>query len=189
MGDQHPGSVSRQTESPFFSNNGAALTKKRMGGPGRTRFGIRRLQTGSILSRGRSHVTDPLEFFRRKKPGQDIRTSSSTIISSPIWRKCHKLLRPILVVDCFAGPGRFDDGAPGKSADHFKPIKDHSMPTGPRSLLSMWKKPRLCSSPSICNTQDCGIPVQVRPRRFSAAHTRDFTTLRETTPSFCIWIQ
>jgi three-Cys-motif partner protein len=54
-------------------------------------------------------VSDALEFFREKKPWSRYKDLILDYYLEPYLAKVAKLRRPILVVDCFAGPGQFDD--------------------------------------------------------------------------------
>lgn len=58
-------------------------------------------------------MTDPLEFFHSKKPWSKYKDLILDYYLEPYLAKVGRIGRPILVVDCFAGPGQFDDGQPG----------------------------------------------------------------------------
>ena len=54
-----------------------------------------------------------LDFFREKKPWSKYKDLILDYYLKPYLAKVNILKRPILIVDCFAGPGRFKDGEPG----------------------------------------------------------------------------
>jgi len=58
-------------------------------------------------------VIDPLKFFEKKKPWSKYKDLILDYYLEPYLAKVARLRRPILAVDCFAGPGRFDDGQAG----------------------------------------------------------------------------
>lgn len=53
------------------------------------------------------------EFFDNKKPWSKYKDLILDYYLQPYLWKIKNLGKPILVVDCFAGPGRFEDGEPG----------------------------------------------------------------------------
>jgi len=53
------------------------------------------------------------DFFRSKKPWSPYKDMILSYYLTPYLPKVCSLGRPVAVVDCFAGPGRFDDGADG----------------------------------------------------------------------------
>jgi three-Cys-motif partner protein len=54
-----------------------------------------------------------LDFFREKKAWSKYKDLILDYYLEPYLHKVKQLRKPILVVDCFAGPGKFDDGEPG----------------------------------------------------------------------------
>jgi three-Cys-motif partner protein len=54
-----------------------------------------------------------LEFFREKKPWSKYKDLILDYYLQPYLQKVKQLQKPILIVDCFAGPGKFDDGEMG----------------------------------------------------------------------------
>lgn len=54
-----------------------------------------------------------LDFFREKKPWSKYKDLILDYYLEPYLHKVKTLRKPILVVDCFAGPGRFDDNEIG----------------------------------------------------------------------------
>ena len=50
-----------------------------------------------------------LDFFREKKPWSKYKDMILDYYLEPYLHKVKTLRKPILIVDCFAGPGRFDD--------------------------------------------------------------------------------
>src|SRR6187551_3735911 len=55
----------------------------------------------------------PHEFFRAKRPWSRYKDSILNHYLDPYIPKVATLRKPILIVDCFAGCGRFGDGEPG----------------------------------------------------------------------------
>jgi three-Cys-motif partner protein len=52
-------------------------------------------------------------FFKGKRPWSRVKDTVLGSYMPPYLTKVAKLGRQILLIDCFAGPGRFDDGKPG----------------------------------------------------------------------------
>jgi three-Cys-motif partner protein len=57
--------------------------------------------------------TDTDDFFKGKRPWSKIKDRILNSYMSPYMAKVNQRGQPILVLDAFAGPGRFDDGQPG----------------------------------------------------------------------------
>jgi three-Cys-motif partner protein len=55
-------------------------------------------------------VDSAQDFFRKKKPWSKYKDLILDYYLEPYLQKVKRLGKPILVVDCFAGPGKFDDG-------------------------------------------------------------------------------
>ncbi len=53
------------------------------------------------------------DFFREKRDWSKYKDLILDYYLTPYLQKVKQIGKPILVVDCFAGPGRFDDGQPG----------------------------------------------------------------------------
>lgn len=53
------------------------------------------------------------DFFRAKRRWSQYKDLILEYYLEPYIPKVHKLRRPILIVDCFAGPGKFEDRKPG----------------------------------------------------------------------------
>ncbi|MBN2138572.1 MAG: three-Cys-motif partner protein TcmP [Sedimentisphaerales bacterium] len=65
------------------------------------------------------------DFFREKKGWSKYKDLILDYYLKPYLQKIKVRRRPILVVDCFAGPGKFDDGQVGSPliiADHLRPL-------------------------------------------------------------------
>ena len=54
-----------------------------------------------------------VDFFKQNGPGRGTKTLFSATTWSRTSRKVATLKKPILIVDCFAGRGEFEDGEPG----------------------------------------------------------------------------
>lgn len=59
--------------------------------------------------RGKSQLDNVLDFFREKRPWSKYKDLILDYYLEPYLQKVKILRKPILVVDCFAGPGKFDD--------------------------------------------------------------------------------
>lgn len=110
-------------------------------------------------------MADAQEFFRKKKPWSRYKDLILDYYLEPYLAKVSRLRRPILVVDCFAGPGRFDDGAPGSPliiSNRLRSLRVQGL-----AVLAFYveKDPVLFESLKG-NARDCGIPVEVRPGDF-----------------------
>lgn len=53
------------------------------------------------------------DFFQSKKPWSPYKDMILAYYLKPYLPKVCSLGKPVVVFDCFAGPGRFDDGADG----------------------------------------------------------------------------
>jgi three-Cys-motif partner protein len=60
-----------------------------------------------------SAPNDVDEFFRAKRPWSTVKDKIVGDYIACYLKTVHNLRRPILIVDCFAGPGRFGDDTPG----------------------------------------------------------------------------
>ena len=58
-------------------------------------------------------MDNTLDFFKHKRPWSKYKDLILDYYLQPYLHKVAKLRKPILVVDCFAGPGKFDDGEAG----------------------------------------------------------------------------
>jgi three-Cys-motif partner protein len=110
-------------------------------------------------------VSDALEFFHEKKPWSRYKDLILDYYLEPYLAKVAQLGRPILVVDCFAGPGQFDDGARGSPLI----ISRRLQSTHERGVqvqgFYIEKDPTLYERLSL-NVQGLSVPVQVRQGDF-----------------------
>lgn len=63
----------------------------------------------NLVMRGKSQLDNVLEFFREKRPWSKYKDLILDYYLEPYLQKVKNLRKPILIVDCFAGPGKFDD--------------------------------------------------------------------------------
>jgi len=73
-------------------------------------------------------LVDPIEFFDRKKPWSKYKDLILDYYLQPYLAKVRRIGRPVLVVDCFAGAGRFEDGEEGSPliiARHLHELHGH----------------------------------------------------------------
>jgi three-Cys-motif partner protein len=59
--------------------------------------------------RKKSQLDNVLDFFREKRPWSKYKDLILDYYLDPYLQKVKNLKKPILIVDCFAGPGKFDD--------------------------------------------------------------------------------
>jgi three-Cys-motif partner protein len=73
-------------------------------------------------------VVKPIEssFFDGKRPWSRIKDRVLGAYLPPYLRKIQRLAHPIVIVDCFAGRGRFSDGTPGSPLIICQEIKQHA---------------------------------------------------------------
>jgi three-Cys-motif partner protein len=104
-------------------------------------------------------MTDAQEFFREKKPWSRYKDLILDYYLEPYLAKVATLGRPILVVDCFAGAGQFEDGESGSPliiSKKLKAVQDRGV-----EVLGFYveKDPALYDRLKS-NTQDLQIPVR-----------------------------
>lgn len=58
-------------------------------------------------------MADVIQFFRRKKPWSRYKDLILSYYLHPYLTKVKRLKKPIAVIDCFAGAGRYEDGTEG----------------------------------------------------------------------------
>ena len=63
--------------------------------------------------RQKQQLASVADFFKRKRDWSKYKDLILDYYLEPYLQKVKQIGKPILVVDCFAGPGRFDDGQPG----------------------------------------------------------------------------
>jgi three-Cys-motif partner protein len=106
-------------------------------------------------------VTDTLRFFRRKKPWSRYKDLILDYYLEPYLAKVATLRKPILIVDCFAGPGKFDDGQPGSPL-----LISHRLEEAQRrgaDVLGFYiEKDPVLHERLTSNTEGLKIPVHVR---------------------------
>ena len=66
------------------------------------------------------------DFFEKKRPWSKYKDLILGYYLEPYLPKVDKLRKPILIVDCFAGPGQFKDGSPGSPLIICRAIKKWS---------------------------------------------------------------
>jgi len=110
-------------------------------------------------------VTDARDFFREKKPWSRYKDLILDYYLEPYWAKVSRLRRPILVVDCFAGPGKFDDGEPGSPliiSNRLEPVQER----GTEVLAFYIEKDPILYERLSANTCALNIPVRTRQGDF-----------------------
>jgi three-Cys-motif partner protein len=110
-------------------------------------------------------VTDTLEFFHEKKSWSRYKDLILDYYLEPYLAKVAKLGRPVLIVDCFAGPGQFDDGQVGSPLIISNRLQA-LLGRGSQVLgFYVEKDPALYERLKV-NTCDLKIPVHVRQGDF-----------------------
>jgi len=104
-------------------------------------------------------MTDAQEFFREKKPWSRYKDLILDYYLEPYLAKVATLGKPILVVDCFAGAGQFEDGESGSPLIISKRLK--AVQTRGVDVLGFYieKDPALYDRLES-NTRDLQIPVR-----------------------------
>ncbi|OHB63105.1 MAG: hypothetical protein A2Y76_04900 [Planctomycetes bacterium RBG_13_60_9] len=110
-------------------------------------------------------MTDALEFFHEKKPWSRYKDGILDYYLEPYLAKVAKLRRPILIVDCFAGPGQFDDGEPGSPLIISKRLRS-VQERGAQVLGFYIEKDPVLYERLDQNTRDLNIPMRVRQGDF-----------------------
>lgn len=105
------------------------------------------------------------DFFKEKKDWSKYKDLILDYYLKPYLQKVKQIGKPILVVDCFAGPGKFDDGQLGSPliiAEHLRLL--HQKGYGVTAFFIEVANPlydRLTR-----NVSGLGIPVETRPGSF-----------------------
>jgi three-Cys-motif partner protein len=110
-------------------------------------------------------VTDAQEFFCRKKPWSKYKDLILDYYLEPYLAKVAKLRRPIIIVDCFAGPGSFDDGQLGSPliiAKRLTSVQEQ----GAQVMGFFIEKDPVLYERLDANTRSTAIPVRARSGDF-----------------------
>lgn len=110
-------------------------------------------------------MTSAPEFFYRKKPWSRYKDLILDYYLEPYLAKVASLRRPILVVDCFAGPGRFNDGEVGSPLIIANRLRLLQTQGAEVLAFCVEKDPSLFGSLRQ-NMEGCGVHVEVRPGDF-----------------------
>lgn len=106
-------------------------------------------------------MTNALGFFRKKKRWSRYKDLILSYYLEPYLAKVARLRRPILVVDCFAGPGRFDDGQMG-SPLLISGRLEQAQRRGVEVLGFYVEKNPALYERLVRNTEESRVPVQIR---------------------------
>src|ERR1035441_10836024 len=92
----------------------------------------------------------PIEssFFDGKRPWSRIKDRVLGAYLPPYLRKLQRLPQPIVVVDCFAGRGKFSDGTPGSPLIICQQIKAHA----PNRATAYFVNKRLAHHEALSHT-------------------------------------
>ena len=110
-------------------------------------------------------MTDALGFFHEKKPWSKYKDLILDYYLTPYLAKVARLRKPILVVDCFAGPGRFGDGNPGSPLIIANRLQFVSEQGAKVQGFYIEKDPVLFER-LVDNTRELRIPVRTCPGDF-----------------------
>jgi len=107
-----------------------------------------------------------LHFFQQKKPWSKYKDLILDYYLGPYLQKIKILGKPILVVDCFAGPGKFDDGENGSPIIITKKLRSLSVAGFSVSAYFIEANHELYSRLQE-NVRDSNIPIETRLGNFS----------------------
>ncbi|MBL7185263.1 MAG: three-Cys-motif partner protein TcmP [Phycisphaerae bacterium] len=127
-------------------------------------------------------MESPDSFFQQKRPWSKYKDLILDYYLVPYLQKVKLLRRPIVVVDCFAGPGRFDDGLPGSPliiAEKLRPLCEG----GARVLGLYIEKKAQRYKQLVRNTEGSPIPVKTRHGEFRD-HVDEVADLAKTCTVF-----
>lgn len=110
-------------------------------------------------------MDNTLDFFKQKRPWSKYKDLILDYYLQPYLHKVAKLRKPILVVDCFAGPGKFDDGEAGSPiiiSKHLQALHEKGI-----KVIGYFveKNPELYERLSV-NTKEFSFPVFVKKGDF-----------------------
>ena len=106
-------------------------------------------------------LSDVVKFFEAKKPWSKYKDLILDYYLHPYLAKVARLRKPIAIVDCFAGAGRFDDGEPGSPIIITKHLRE--LAKGGVSVQALLiEKDKLLYDRLRSNVADAGIHVQIR---------------------------
>jgi three-Cys-motif partner protein len=106
-------------------------------------------------------VTDAQEFFRKKRRWSRYKDLILDYYLEPYLAKVATLGRPILIADCFAGPGRFDDGEAG-SPLLISGRLAQAQGRGAKVLGFYVEKDPVLHERLVRNTKEAEVPVRIR---------------------------
>jgi len=106
-----------------------------------------------------------LDFFREKKPWSKYKDLILDYYLEPYLHKVKTLGKPILIVDCFAGPGKFGDGLLGSPliiSERLRPLYERGA-----NVLGLYiEKDAELYNQLEANTRDSRVPVETRSGDF-----------------------
>lgn len=106
-------------------------------------------------------MADTLGFFRKKKRWSRYKDLILNYYLEPYLAKVARLSKPILVVDCFAGPGRFDDGQMGSPLLISNRL-EQAQQRGVEVLGFYVEKDPILYERLVANTEGSRVPVRIR---------------------------
>ena len=117
-------------------------------------------------------------FFRHKKPWSKYKDLILDYYLEPYLNKVKELKQPIVIIDCFAGPGKYDDGEPGSPriiANKLQPLYERGIDV---QGIYIEANPELYKRLQI-NAKTFQAPNKILPGNFQS-HLEDITQLAKT---------
>jgi len=105
-------------------------------------------------------LDNPCDFFSQKHPWSKYKDLILDYYLEPYLNKVAKLCKPIVVVDCFAGPGKFDDGELGSPLIISQKLLDLHLRGLPVKALYIEANPDLYAKLQK-NLKDLTVPAQI----------------------------
>jgi three-Cys-motif partner protein len=106
-------------------------------------------------------LDNPCDFFSQKRPWSKYKDLILDYYLEPYLNKVAKLGKPIVIVDCFAGPGKFDDGQLGSPLIISQKLLDLHQRGLPVKALYIEANPDLYAKLQK-NSKGLTVPVQTR---------------------------
>jgi three-Cys-motif partner protein len=106
-----------------------------------------------------------LEFFQKKRPWSRYKDLILDYYLKPYLTKVTILRKPIVVVDCFAGPGKFEDGADGSPliiSKHLLPLHEQQISVSGFFI----ETDKVLYDRLVKNTSNTQVPTETRHGNF-----------------------
>ncbi len=123
-----------------------------------------------------------LDFFKKKKPWSEYKDLILDYYLKPYLDKVARIGKPIIVVDCFAGPGKFGDGKSGSPLIISENLS-RLYKRGVNVLGFYVEKNPILYRELVNNTKNASIPIIVRKGRFKE-HINEIIDFAKTHTTF-----